>query len=324
MTPGLRCTVILLLALTLMSVGDTAEAQPEPRLRLVETASWPPPDSFERSGVAASDAPNLLLWSRAVGQLILLTEKLDQRRYGFLPDGVRPRFAALVGDSSIEVIAEGSREIHRMSLAGGPTETRAIDAPESIIAAARDADGWIFLTRSPDGQLSLRRERWAQTGTRRSAGWVNGRKDGYAMIAGAEEIVLTQTARPHAVRVFDKALRLRRSFQPGADVLPRTQGKAAADSSPALWTSLAAIPLDRGYIQTIADLASDRRIVVLYDEVGNSVRATDLKVALGFTASVPPRRLLFASRRLNTVEIVRYEWCWTRTGPRSGNKEETC
>jgi hypothetical protein len=74
--------------------------------------------------------------------------------------------------------------------------------------------------------------------------------------------------------------------------------------------SLGTLALDHGYLQTIADLKSDLRVLVLYDTDGRVIRQSRLDVAIGMQYSIPARRLLLAAVRTNESQLIVYQWHW--------------
>jgi len=84
-------------------------------------------------------------------------------------------------------------------------------------------------------------------------------------------------------------------------------------SIPRDWISLPAVRVDPGYLQELANLRSDDRVMILYDEVGRPVRATRITIPLGFFAASPTHHLLFGLRSLGRTDLVVYGWRWRRT-----------
>ena len=82
------------------------------------------------------------------------------------------------------------------------------------------------------------------------------------------------------------------------------------------WVGLAVIPLDRGFIQTLADPRSDRRLLVRYDETGNVAAVTELSVPVGFMDSRPELNLALGLRETDRKEILVYRWHWHNSSGR--------
>jgi hypothetical protein len=70
------------------------------------------------------------------------------------------------------------------------------------------------------------------------------------------------------------------------------------------------LPLDRGFLQVLSDPYSLRRVLILYDLGGNTLRVSLLNAPVGFVHSIPDERILIAYRHLDRPEIVAYRWRW--------------
>ena len=89
------------------------------------------------------------------------------------------------------------------------------------------------------------------------------------------------------------------------------KANAAVIPDTTVWVSLAAIPIDRGFLQTLADVTSEMRVLILYDTPGVAVRSTRLDIPPGFVAAIPARRTRIAARTMNGLELVGYRWRWS-------------
>jgi hypothetical protein len=76
------------------------------------------------------------------------------------------------------------------------------------------------------------------------------------------------------------------------------------------WIGTGVFALDSGFVQVLADLASDRRHLVIYDSSGVFRRRRAIDVPFGILDTAPDRRQLLALRRTDRVEILTYEWTW--------------
>jgi hypothetical protein len=105
------------------------------------------------------------------------------------------------------------------------------------------------------------------------------------------------------------------SDEPSAAMQPETRTldillavSGAEDASN--WASLPVVLVDGGFIQTLADLSSDRRVFIVYGPDGETLSARPLDVPLGLLGSIssPPR--IYGARRTNILEIVEYSYRW--------------
>jgi hypothetical protein len=76
------------------------------------------------------------------------------------------------------------------------------------------------------------------------------------------------------------------------------------------WRALALLSLDRGWIQTLADLRSDRRVIVVFDNSGVEVRRLEMDAPFGFVASSHDSQEVVALRALGKAELIFYRWTW--------------
>ena len=74
------------------------------------------------------------------------------------------------------------------------------------------------------------------------------------------------------------------------------------------WVALPALEVEDGFLQMLADLTSDHRVLVLYDRNGELVNAVPIEAPIGLAASNVESRTLMAVRRLNRMELVCYGW----------------
>ena len=89
------------------------------------------------------------------------------------------------------------------------------------------------------------------------------------------------------------------------------------------WVATGVFALDIGFVQVLADLASDRRHLVIYDPSGAFTRRRVIDVPFGILDTAPSRRQLLALRRTDRVEVLTYEWTWHHTGPENKSEPET-
>lgn len=76
------------------------------------------------------------------------------------------------------------------------------------------------------------------------------------------------------------------------------------------WIGLGVVPLDTGYVLTVADPRSDERRIVLFDLEGRPMRSSSVRASWGALAAMPKERQLLAVRRTNVLGLVVYKWRW--------------
>jgi len=68
-----------------------------------------------------------------------------------------------------------------------------------------------------------------------------------------------------------------------------------------------------GFLQVVADLRSERRTLITFDQDGKRIRATEVAVPLGVLASNERTKRILAVRRTDLLEVVVYNYSWKPT-----------
>jgi len=76
------------------------------------------------------------------------------------------------------------------------------------------------------------------------------------------------------------------------------------------WVSTGWADLGSAFLQVVADLRSDRRLLFLFNSEGSLMRETVLDFPFGVLDTDIERRLLLAVRRPDGVELAVYSWSW--------------
>ena len=305
-------TLALSAALSAAACGraEAPAAESGPRLEMKEAFHLAVPDSFALAGAVVSPGGVVAAWA---GDRPYLLYDLAGKR-SRLGEGVlrRPLAAAFAREDVVEVVDAGRGSVVRMDAEGRLLSESPLRLPFAVEDAARADDGWYLGGR--DGRRAYRVARWTPGGVAPVHQIVPARGDTLGIAAhlarGRGGVILTRLQAPFEVSRFRAGGEPEGAFRP---VLGTLFGeKLSAESGGAdRWVSLGALPLDRGFIQTLADLNSDLRILVLYDGDGGVVRHTVMDVPMGFIASDPERRLLLAARRTDALEVVGYRWSWS-------------
>lgn len=128
-----------------------------------------------------------------------------------------------------------------------------------------------------------------------------------------EWVLLAAMAAPYTALVLDLQRQqvVQRLVVPDSLLTGALATAGVSDTSPRRdWAGMPLVPLDAGFLRTLADLTSDRRLLLLYDGSEHLVRVRSLDVPIGLHASLPSARLLLAVRRTNHAEVVVYERTW--------------
>lgn len=102
---------------------------------------------------------------------------------------------------------------------------------------------------------------------------------------------------------------LRQSISSGG-LLPLAQAMNLAAASDGIhgaeWLALQLVEVTHGFLQTIADLRSAKRVLVAYDERGVFSKAVVIRTPIGILASSPSKSIVLALRRTDRTELVLY------------------
>jgi len=264
------------------------------------------PDSFSLSGLEVLGSRDVILWSKDHPYLPHIDSASSETVPLALPPGFTPSGVRRTVDGNLEALDLLNGEIFRfgesrqVSHMVGPVELE-------VVSVAGTPHTWLLLVVESGQPASRSRivtlkqsERGAYLDTLFAL-------DGeFSSISSTESgLLLTRSAPPFGGLVF-------RDGEPGPVVLesafsvvPREGFRMNDD-----WRAVTTVPIDSGFVQTLAQGTSDRRILVRWDNMGRPLSARILAVPMALRASDIARTLLWAVRRRNSTEIVKYRWSW--------------
>jgi hypothetical protein len=281
------------------------------------------PDSFQLGGMDARDR-RALTWATNEPYLVL-RDREQESVVKFKNAGV-PIAAALTAGGGLEVLDSGF--VRRLSVDGTRKET-----PYSIafrpVEGARGRAGWYV--GGIDADHNLRIVRIDSLGN--SAPYYKVPSARLTTQAGdtaffkpthmtpvGDSLLVTIVNAPFENIVIDDRGKEVRSFRPPPPPVTTTHNATEAARA-AKWISLATLRLDCGFLQTLSDVRSDQRRLVLFDNAGAPLRNSEIAAPLGFIYAMPTAQRLFAVRAMSSAEIVTYRWQWTQP---SNVRGETC
>ncbi|GIW50973.1 MAG: hypothetical protein KatS3mg081_0328 [Gemmatimonadales bacterium] len=299
-------TATLAIAITRMSTQwDDQEGHP---IYLEEMGSVAVPDSFPVTGMAISRTGEVFLYSAAQPYVL----HYDRGRLHNVGQGVLRRpvgIAAETGAGAFAVLDAGLRSV--LLFKEGRVVARQALRVENhlqIEDATRLREFWFVLARDrSDNYIILK--------LLAGGGWQ--RMDGAARVLSR----LTGLSRARLIATEGGVILMHRDPVLGTVVLSPTTGEQVVQfalanvgsaselgGSGGRWVSLWTVELGRYYLQTLADLRSDRRALVLFEPDGRVVRERVVDIPMGIGASASGLRLLAAVRRAGTQELVIYRW----------------
>lgn len=307
MPSHLLCSLVTIHAALISTSASGQSTSSDPVLDLEEVFSYPVPDSIAVVDAWASSQATLLLWSAEPGGLFLIR---NGEWLAIGGDVARNPIAGAVTDGGnvIEVVDSERRSILRFDLTGQLQSEREFNVPLAIEGAARAAGAWFIGGRNAAGDFVV--YAFGTDGPTKRLYVLprdlGERVSAYLAPAGADVLITPIGYNSTATRISSDG-RIRRVLQPPADSVIDAQHRTGR---PSRWISLRSLALDRGYIRMLSDLASDDRVLLLYDDAGNIVRHRFIDIPFGLVASSSEQQLLVAARHLHRTEIVGFRWRW--------------
>lgn len=120
--------------------------------------------------------------------------------------------------------------------------------------------------------------------------------------AGNEGLLITQITSPFEVTELD--------INDGrviARFAPTDPAVRLGDDS---WVSMAVVRIGDGYLQTLADQTTDRRLIIVYDNRHRVRTMKSLTAPFGIVSSSPEKGVLVGGRWTKGPEYVLYTWNW--------------
>jgi hypothetical protein len=216
----------------------------------------------------------------------------------------------------VEVLVVAHRRASRMLLDSMGTEIRTtkFDLPIRVSSAAKLGDMWYAAGADSEGALRVYRLAEVRSDVvaripRGQGGRDTGAVAAHLSVSGSDLIVsLVRT--PYTVwRISATSAESVTVTQPRDD--PRV-GPLVAGENMASWAALRGIAVDSGTVHTLADLASDARVVFVVNHRGRILSVKRIAAPLGFVDSSLPTRRICAVRNTGFRELVCYEWQWTQ------------
>lgn len=325
LTRGARHPMMAIAIPCLALLTFCAKPGDDRRLVLEQVAAVALPEDFPPSGAGVGDNGDVIVWSAARSDLLLVDSKeaVTYLRFGSNEPPTAATFVGPRGDVEVLIGVTGRVATLRRdgTLVGERILMDWIDSGK-VYTAARSRSGWVVAIGDSMGRTVVVQED-------------NGRHPA--------SIIARFSDSEHTQRLPDSLLRravhltateggvlISQWWPPFPSVLVSPQGKRLSTLRPAsdayalgidsldrrrAQVAMPALPLDRWFVQTLSDLRGDGRDLVLFDPDGNEIRRTSLNVPLALVASAPRANLLVAFRRTDIMELVKYRWRW-REGTR--------
>lgn len=303
-------TVLLIGGIGLwLASGNRPQA---PILRLDEQSAIILPDSFDVKGAHVSPHGTVLLW--AINRPYLIVQN-EARQQIVRSDSLFQPVAAILleGDTLVEAVDAERQAIVRVDFQGRVKRHQSLQLPWIVESAIYSRGVWILGGRDLAGNYRVVAMNPSGARTRLHTVAANrhrGTELSMSLSESGGDVFAALLTRPYlATRIP--------ALPPSAErtpplVFPAPTLPKRNSGEKALWVALAVHALDDGFVRTFSDLRSDRRVLAIYDSEGRLVRTSLLDVPMAVLATVPDKRLMLAARRTDRLEIVTYQWRWTR------------
>jgi hypothetical protein len=287
-------------AIVLSACDEPRSAADQPRLHLEEEFAITLPDSSPLLGVAGEHAGNLVAWSQSGAFLLSATSPPQRVRVTL--SGV-PAGGSFAGPGVVEILDPAGAQVRRTT---GEAELpgKALRPGLGLVDAVRtDEFGWVVAGLEHRGRLSIQ----ALDG---SSWWVieadtlpGGVLRPYRLGLARRSVLLTEAEPPFRTwRIGPDG--------PGVPFAPRGSGYPES-AGIQRWVSAPVVDLGDALLQTLSDLGSDRRLLILYDRHGREQRKTVIAVPMAFVGVTRDRRHLIGVRDVGRPEVVLYRWSWS-------------
>ena len=280
-------------------------------LELIESLAVPLPASDQVVGGKLLGPDSVAYWTTS--SVRILTNKLRTRSTlcGGLLDSPRA-VAHGNGGAHVEildkrgiVVAHPGGHCVRRNLHGGG---------QSISSGTRTTSGWVWIQTDPNGATSIVSESAAHSSALPDPFKIDDRDstlNTLLLSSSGEGFAITLSQHPFTWAVFLRDSMIGRGTLP-PDILNSNSSQLANPRPfpPPLWIATGLVDIGAGFLQVIADLRSDRRMLFLFNADGSFVRAMPLDFPFGVLDSDPDRRRILAIRRPDSLELVVYSWDW--------------
>lgn len=306
-----------LAALVLLAACAESGAAPAsaPVLELEEAYAYVLPDSLRLNGLTARDSANVLAWS--ADRLLLVNPMQTAGSPVVRHLRAAPIAAAVTGESTFEVVDAAGEWRGDLHPSQSPASTGRWTVVTQPLNAARTPKGWVGGGRDEHGRYRL--VSLLSSGAPRVLWTVSpdtlrgGRLPAYLLSPSAAGVLMSEAESPFRTWRVDWDGTVHVPFAPRRAALPpRRPGQDAR------WVALPVVDLGSGYLQTLADLGSDRRVLVTFDQTGRQVRASVLRVPVGIAGKSEDGRFLVGARDVGQPELVLYRWRWKSANPLQG------
>jgi hypothetical protein len=305
----------LLLGCALVGAASSCAQSPrdQTRLQLTEISALRLPPAFIPAGASIAASGALLYWN-AGGVFVTGGHAGDVLAF-CEPRSTHVVAAAFVSaDSIVELIDASGPSLVHISLSGTCSQQTIGDSGVQVIAGSFEGGRWTVLFRHGPAGAEMMRIRFGES-PKKLFDFLHSSRTPFDLEAAYVTANSIGTLHASMSWPFEWATLDTTGIITRASRAVEQDAKPSSDTTLVGWVGLPVLPIDDGFLQTLADPRSDHRVLVRYDQNGHIVRKAEMNVAFGILSTSPSQRLLLALRRSDRNEIVVYRWDWGRDSP---------
>lgn len=280
-------------------------------LELTEIATYTLPPGMAVAGAALSpDGTRLVVWASRPKSVLYFERGVEgvQSVSPEPPDEIAG--VAFLDDSTLGRIHAGGR-VSTAEWGNWTHSTRRVIPVSGIRSAALGDDGWWLLAEGTGEDAALHFLPGDGVSSPIHVMPLGASPDRAFLSTAAADALVALRDSPYMVWRIAVDGRVVAGMQP--DRLP--QSIAVEPGPRPKWMGLSALSVAPGVIQVIADVTSDDRLLVTYDDRGDVASSRLLQAPFGLIAVASRTRILAALRTFGASEIVLYSWRWRLGAP---------
>lgn len=292
--------------------ADRSPVVREPAAALVLSRLWEHDLShLPPIGGASVSATAIVAWT-ADGSTIVLFANRDATVRIAVPQLQRPLAVRAMPNGLLRIVDAASESCLTASWRGGVMTRSSLHRAGQSIVAAEITDTFVYVVEADrQGSFTLTERSGCAGSPRKIAKWVGRIAESQREFAPplltvtSPHVLATERNWPFEVRRIHLGTgRIERHV---IGVEDREQLPIAPLATSARWLAGPVLPLDDGYVSTVIDLNSDRRVIVLFDRHLRVKRTRTIDSPMGFIASEPHTGRLFAVLYGAAQKLIAFE-----------------
>ena len=293
------------------SVRPSLHTKPDSALELTETATYTLPPGMAVAGAALSpDGSRLVVWgSRPKSVLYFERGAGGVQSVSPVPPGEIAGVAYL-DDATLGIIHAGGM-VSTVQWGNWKHWTRRVIPVSGIRSAALGDDGWWLLAEGTGEDAALHFLPGDGVSSPVHVMALGDSPDRAFLSTAAADALIALRDPPYPVWRIGVDGRIVAGMQP--DRFPPST--AVERDPPPRWMALSALSVAPGVIQVIADVTSDDRLLVTYDDRGAVASSRVVQAPIGLVAVASRAHVLAALRTFEASEIALYSWRWRLRAP---------